>query len=56
LKRIIIQAFKFVPVKRLHLKMVMNQFLFEYLYGKPVGTAIILFLGAFLGAFCFVLI
>jgi hypothetical protein len=40
LKRINIQAFKFVPVERLHLKMVMNQCLFEYSYGKPVGTAI----------------
>jgi hypothetical protein len=54
LKRINIHAFKFVPVERLHLKMVMNQCLFEYSYGKPVGTAIKNYF--FLGAFCFVLI
>jgi hypothetical protein len=49
-----IQALKFVSVERLHLKMDMNQCLFEYSYGKPVGTAIEN--SFFLGAFFFVLI
>jgi hypothetical protein len=53
LKRINIQAFKLVPVERLHLKMGMNH-LFEYSYGKPVGTAIKD--SFFLGTFIFVLI
>ncbi len=52
MKRVNIQAFKFVPVERLHLKIVMNQCVFEYSYGKPVGTAI----KKILGAFVFVLI
>jgi hypothetical protein len=51
LKRINIQAFKFVPVETLHLKMVMNQCLFEYSYGKPVGTAINFFFSSIM--FCF---
>ena len=54
LKRINIQAFKFVPVERLHLKMVTNPCLFENSYGKPVGTAIKK--SFFLGAFFFILI
>jgi hypothetical protein len=43
LKRIYIQAFKFVPVKRLHLKMVMNQCSFEFSYREPVGAAMYFF-------------
>jgi hypothetical protein len=53
LKRINIQAFKFVPVERLHLKMGMNQCLFEYSYGKPVGTAIKKFFFSWSIMFCF---
>jgi hypothetical protein len=54
LKRINIHAFKFIPVERLPLKIVMNRCCFEYLSNKPGVSAIKN--SFFLVAFSFVLI